>query len=971
MIGKIISHYKILEEIGSGGMGIVYKAEDTNLKRYVALKFLPPELTRDKDARERFIQEAQSASALDHPNIYTIHEIARTADSQMFIAMSYYQGETLKEKIAKGPIEPNIAIDILKQITRGLSKAHEKGIVHRDIKPANIFITIDGTVKILDFGLAKLSGQTQLTKAGDTLGTVAYMSPEQTRSDDADLRTDIWSLGVILYEMLTGSLPFGGDYQQAIIYSILNEEPKPIKNLIANKSPEMENIIQQALKKDPKDRYSAVDEIAADLEKHQKSALKSQMSLPTFKSLLKYFRKPPVVIVLFLLLLAVIIVVSYLNRRSRISWAKEVAIPEIKRIIDDADRVAGLSHALKLAEEAEKYIPDDPQLHELLSKCSITTSIETNPSGAKIYIKDYQAVDSYWNFIGMTPIDSIRLALDYFRWKIEKTGYETVYQLTTKYQITNLTAFELDEEGTLPEGMVRVNGGKSEIGNLPDFLYDKYEVTNKEFKQFINTGGYLNKSLWKFPFEKNGRVLTWEEAISYFVDKTGRHGPATWEAGDYPDGQENYPVTGVSWYEAAAYAAYRQKELPSIYHWSVANGMVYPFIQLPLSLVIPLSNFKQGGPAAVGTHPGITLCGAYDIAGNVREWCYNESSEGRCLRGGAWNDPSYMAYRITHSSPFDRSPHNGFRCARYFEADSLPEETFQPFMSSREDDDYRKVQPVSDEIFQVYKEAFDYDKEPLKAEIEYRDDTPEDWIKEKVSFNAAYNNERIFAYLYLPKDVAKPCQTIIIFPHSGATRRQSSENLEEKEGFNFFIKDGRAVMYPIYKGTYERGNPHYWRLHGQVSTRKYFELVVKLVLDFRKCIDYLETRQDINQDKIAYYSYSWGGELISIIAAVEDRLRLNIINTGGMRGFDDGGKIFPWADPINYVTRVKIPTLMLNGEYDMIYQYDKVVKPMYDLLGTAQKDKRLITYPTDHFVPRNELITESLKWLDRYFGPVK
>ena len=179
------------------------------------------------------------------------------------------------------------------------------------------------------------------------------------------------------------------------------------------------------------------------------------------------------------------------------------------------------------------------------------------------------------------------------------------------------------------------------------------------------------------------------------------------------------------------------------------------------------------------------------------------------------------------------------------------------------------------------------------------------------------------------------------------------------------------MLYPVYKGTYERGGPEYWDLHVQVSTRKYFDLITKIVLDFRRCIDYLETRQDIDIDKLAYYSYSWGGELVSIISAVEDRLKLNLINTGGMRGFDYGGKIYPMVDPINYVTRVKIPTLMLNGKFDMIYQYDKVVKPMYDYLGTPEEDKLLITYPTDHFVPKKDLIKETLNWLDRYFGPVK
>ena len=228
MIGKTISHYKILEEIGSGGMGIVYKAEDTNLKRHVALKFLPPELTRDTEARERFIHEAQSASALDHPNVCTVYEIGKTEDGQMFIAMGYYEGETLKDKIAKGPLKLDEAIEIAIQIATGLEKAHKKGIVHRDIKPANIFITNDNVVKLLDFGLAKLSGQTKLTKNASTLGTVAYMSPEQAQSGAVDQRTDIWSFGVVLYEMLTGSLPFKGDYEQAIIYSIMNEDPKAL-----------------------------------------------------------------------------------------------------------------------------------------------------------------------------------------------------------------------------------------------------------------------------------------------------------------------------------------------------------------------------------------------------------------------------------------------------------------------------------------------------------------------------------------------------------------------------------------------------------------------------------------------------------------------------------------------------------------------------------------------------------------------
>jgi serine/threonine protein kinase len=193
VIGKKVAHYKILEKLGAGGMGVVFKAEDTKLKRTVALKFLPAELTRDEESKERFIKEAQAASALEHTNICNIHEINETKDGQMYICMAFYEGQTLKDRIKQGPQKVIEALEIGMQITEGLGKAHERGIVHRDMKPANVMITEDGTAKILDVGLAKLSGHSGLTRTGTTLGTVAYMSPEQARGDRVDQRTDIWS----------------------------------------------------------------------------------------------------------------------------------------------------------------------------------------------------------------------------------------------------------------------------------------------------------------------------------------------------------------------------------------------------------------------------------------------------------------------------------------------------------------------------------------------------------------------------------------------------------------------------------------------------------------------------------------------------------------------------------------------------------------------------------------------------------
>jgi serine/threonine protein kinase len=266
MVGQIISHYKILEKLGGGGMGVVYKAEDTKLKRIVALKFLPPELTRDDEAKQRFIHEAQAASALDHPNICTVYEIGETDGGQMFIAMACYEGETLKEKIAQGPMKLDEAVEIALQIAEGIAEAHQHGIVHRDIKPANVLITKSSIVKIVDFGLAKVSGVSRLTKTGSTLGTIAYMAPEQLQGAEIDARADIFSFGVVLYEMLAGKIPFRGEHEAALMYSIMNEEPEPVENLVPGLADEIIRVVACALEKDPGKRYQSMREVVTALK---------------------------------------------------------------------------------------------------------------------------------------------------------------------------------------------------------------------------------------------------------------------------------------------------------------------------------------------------------------------------------------------------------------------------------------------------------------------------------------------------------------------------------------------------------------------------------------------------------------------------------------------------------------------------------------------------------------------------------
>ena len=363
----------------------------------------------------------------------------------------------------------------------------------------------------------------------------------------------------------------------------------------------------------------------------------------------------------------------------------------------------------------------------------------------------------------------------------------------------------------------------------------------------------------------------------------------------------------------------------------------------------------------------MTAYGADDMAGNVREWCLNESPKGRVIRGGAWNDATYMFLNRSQVSPFDRSPKNGVRCARYIDSDKIPKSAFEA-LEPPEPPDFYKEKPASDSDFKIYREQFSYDKTPLDSRVEWRNESSHDWIQEKITFRAAYENERVIAYLFLPRKSSPPYQTVIYAPGSGSLYQKSSENLDKYYEFatrlSAIVKNGRAVLYPIYKGTFERADDAL--LSAAQNSHLLTEWMIKVVKDFKRCIDYLETRPDIDSKRLAYYGFSWGGRYGVLIPAVEERLAASVLVVGGM-----GGGYLDEVNDINYVTRVKVPTLMLNGKYDLIFPYETSVKPMFDLLGTPKDQKDLKLYETDHFIPEGEVVRETLSWLDRFLGPVK
>jgi tetratricopeptide (TPR) repeat protein len=364
----VAGKYRITRKLGRGGMGVVFETEDLRLERTVALKFLPPGLMADPAARERFIHEARTASSLDHPNICTIHEIDETKDGGLYIVMACYQGETLKDRIARGDLPPAEALRIAAEVAEGLGKAHEHGIVHRDIKPGNIIVTEDGAAKILDFGLAKLAGEARMTLTGTTVGTVAYMSPEQARGDEVDDRTDVWSLGVVLYEMAAGGLPFDRASERAVLNAIVHEEPRPVKELRPGFPAEIASVIRKALAKDPARRYGSAKDMAADLRR-----LESTRGTGAFATArrLSFRRRPrPVWVAAGGVSLAAIAVAIWLLGKPGLAFENrdKLMVADVENLTGDPVFDLALRTAIEADLQQSPYVAifDKPQIGETL-----------------------------------------------------------------------------------------------------------------------------------------------------------------------------------------------------------------------------------------------------------------------------------------------------------------------------------------------------------------------------------------------------------------------------------------------------------------------------------------------------------------------------------------------------------------------------------------------------------------------------
>ncbi len=971
-------------------MGEVYRARDTHLNREVAIKILPREMARSPERRARFQREASAIAALKHPNIVTIHSVEEH-EGIHFITMELVDGPTLADSIPPEGLGLARFLEVAVPLADALASAHGKGIVHRDLKPANIMFDADGRVKILDFGLAKLADERPAgnatendatvtsaghTVAGQMIGTLAYMSPEQAEGAAVDHRSDIFSFGVVLYQMATGVQPFQGPTFVSTLSAILKDTPPPITKSNRTLPGALGEIVARCLAKDPEGRYPSAAGLRDDLGRIQLSTISGLAAPAPFTVTM---RRPRILVPVAVVVVALVVLSGWWVQRSRkAAWARNEVLPAIEEILDRnaSDSSAGNGEAFRLDQAARRYAPDDPRWDRLRGRYSQPLTIHSDPPGARVFARPYAGLDAPWDDLGTTPLDTVPYVAGIISVRVELEGYEPVADVVwNRYFQSTAPGYRLQEAGSLPEEMVLATESGPQLFidaapagiHLPgiehldrqplgDFLIDRYEVSNRRYQEFVAAGGYENPDFWTEPFVDQGRVLTWDEAMVRFRDRTGRPGPATWEAGAFPEGQGEYPVAGLSWFEAMAYAAWAGKSLPSIYHWDRVA------LTWASSEIVPYSNLAGSEAWPTGGERARNRYGAYDLGGNVREWCVNPDNRSqRFILGGGWNDPAYAFNDAFAQSPWDRSSTNGVRCIRYVatseRSDALTAGIELPFR------DFASEPKVSDETFQLFLNQYRYDPAPLNAVVE---ETREEefYTREKIAFDAAYGGERMMAYLFLPKNAEPPYQTIVYFPGSGSIHSRSSEDLSLGRS-DYIPKSGRALLFPVYKSTYERGD-------GLVSdypdeTNHWKEHVVMWGKDLKRSIDYLETREDVDTDRLAFMGVSWGAAMGPIMMAVEPRLKAGVVVVAGL----NFQKALPEVDEVHYLQRVRIPVLMLNGKYDFFFPYETSQLPYYELMGTPAEHKRLVVHEAGHSFPRTELVKETLGWLDQYLGPVR
>ena len=667
-----------------------------------------------------------------------------------------------------------------------------------------------------------------------------------------------------------------------------------------------------------------------------------------------------------LLVLVLILSFFYVTKDNPHEMILEDVLPEIEEALGQGD-VRTVYEKCTAALEAE----ENEFLRNYLKKVTRRVDILTNTEGVDVYFRFRFPEEGPWVKLGKTPLlqldmPSASLAM---RFDVAGGSYETN---TSAYSLENgNNEFILPTEATGSDspGMVTFVGAKSRLRfpgldhiglkEYPPFLISKKEATNQEYALFLNSESYSDTALWDCPVVLGGVKYSCEDLLSKFVDETNSPGPAHWKYSNYPRGQKNYPVTGISWFEASAFARFKGMALPSTYQWSVAASL------WSSDQFVPQSNFSKNQLQVVGDEETENQHGLLDIAGNVREWASNSSGDGgKAVLGGCYLDEDY-SFNLFYSQPaLDRRKGNGVRLVK-----NLLEG--ERFASSRaaidfgEERDIMSLPSVSDEVFAVYRAPFDDYHKTLNPVVSGVDlpmlgTTVVDRVDlEDVTADA---DRTLPVYVFRDSKHQGQYKPIIYFPGAGSINTTSTDVLVKSGEFIFrhLLAEGYAVFHPVYSSTYEKRDEI--KSHYPNQSQSYADHVLAWGQEFKKTIDYIDTLEDMIPGTLSYYGTSWGGYMGNTLLAIDDRVNAAVLYVAGLC-FQPSKKN---VEAYLFSPRVTCPLLMLNGKYDMFFPLETSQKPMFELIGTAEVDKKHYVYPSGHYVPRDSLVKEHLGWLDKY-----
>jgi dienelactone hydrolase len=732
-------------------------------------------------------------------------------------------------------------------------------------------------------------------------------------------------------------------------------------------------VVTRAMSKAPEDRYASAREFRDALQ----SAV-PPLAVPGSGRQ----RSLAAVAVLVLVAAGALILLQLRQARGERALLAAQSLALVEELVEQGRYV----EALERAEQVEAEFPEDTTLARLLPTFTFTVPIRTEPAGARVYLQRMDGPEDVWEDLGQTPLEGVRFAGEIHqligrepsylselpvRLRFELTGYEdrelylTVVTGASWAGQPPMNPVVLEVADSSTAGMVRIADFVRDGVRYAGFWVDRFEVTNREFKEFVDAGGYRRADLWEHPFLVEGGALSFEEAMALLEDRTGRPGPSTWSLGEFPEGQAEFPVGGVSWHEAAAYARWKGKDLPTAVQWDQANLYYSEYS----AVIVPNSNLDLEGPRPVGMGRAMSAYGIYDLIGNVREWCFNQvgaERHQRATRGGAWSDPQYLVLNVVPKDAFDRNETNGIRLIRNVDPDSVVASLRLPVQRSTARD-YSLEKPVGEAEFQIFKRLHDYDPMTLGAVVEKVDTFPR-WIREHVTYELPYG-ERGGVFLYLPRDAPRPLPSVVFWGGSGLLIMKSVED-EFLPWCEFLVRSGRAVAVPIFTGAYGRVDPRpraAWGTTvapGPSGANAYREISIRWVQDARAAVDYLETRADLNASQLGFLGYSFGGRAGPGLLAVDPRFDAAVLVAGGL----PTTRYPPEVDPLNFAGRVRLPVLMLNGEYDNVFPYETSQRPLFELLGTPAEHKAQVLVRASHVVPQNELIKNTLDWFDKYLG---